>query len=899
MVSAVVRLARVSPQAPGSRECEKIEGSRDTPNAQPRASAGGWENWPKTGVSGIFDLNLLLPVRWAGGPPGFFHSPSSPSTAPRPFRAGRAMLFLALLVFARLALSETRIAELSRTARAIEFDEERCYRVREMNFQKEDAKFYLTDGYLILSKPVAGLPMAAAFSAEVEGGEAELLLLPPNRGERLSLASFTQSPNLEERFHRAVFLFTDGTAEQWEKQMASAEVPFKTSTEMGLVLKQRFESVTRNLVSSFEVRILQDLLSSRRREKGLFYAALGGAKLGNFDVFVDQRGRRLVTLGQVATREQGSLFDIWTQFEGRSRRDQAGPRTATADWDPRLDDFRIEATVHPDLRMEATTRMKATVADASEGAMPFEISSRVRITEARIDGEPAEVFQRDSLRATLMAGGQNELVLIVPPHPLIAGHTYEVELKHEGSVIREAGNGVFFVGSRANWHPQRGLQMARYEATFRYPKALTLVSAGESVEEKTEGEWRISRWKTPVPVRLLGFNLGTFERSTQTRGDYKIQVYANRQMEGTPPSMPPLMAPMPAPGLPRGPRRNDAPVMLTPAPAPSPLARLTRLAGELGEVFDFMAAQLGPPPLKTVNVTPIPGRFGQGFPGLLYLSTLNYLDPAAQAAAVKSEGALYFEILQAHEIAHQWWGNLVTPGASEDDWLMEGLANYTALLYLEKKRGVKTLDAVLETYKQRLLKTGDDGKTVESAGPIVWGSRLSSSQMPQAWQAITYEKGSWILHMLRRRMGDPAFSKLLGELTRRYALAPLTNADLQRVAAEQLPGDLSTAKSSALTIAAFFDTWVYGTGVPGFQLQHKTAATRAGVVVTGTVTQTGAGEDFTAEVPVEITLGRGRSITHWVKTSSDPVDFSVRLPAGVLPAQVKVALDPANWLLRR
>ena len=136
------------------------------------------------------------------------------------------------VLLAACVAAETRIAELSRAARALEFDAERCYRVREMNFQKEDAKFYLTDGYLILSKPVAGLPMAAAFSAEVEGGEAELLVLPPDRAERLSLASFTQSPNLEERFHRAVFLFTDGTAEQWEKQMAAAEVPFKKSTEM-------------------------------------------------------------------------------------------------------------------------------------------------------------------------------------------------------------------------------------------------------------------------------------------------------------------------------------------------------------------------------------------------------------------------------------------------------------------------------------------------------------------------------------------------------------------------------------------------------------------------------------------------------------------------------------------
>ena len=798
----------------------------------------------------------------------------------------------AFALAAASALAQTRVTELARAVRAVEFDETRCYRVRELNFQKEDAKFFLTDGYLIFSKPVDGAPIAMAFSAEVESGEAELLLMPPTRSERMSLASFTKSPNLEERVHRAIFLFSDGTAEMIAAQIAKAEVPFKQSTEMGLVLKQRFEPAARNLAASFEVRTVQDLLSAKRREKGYFYAALAGAEHGNFDVFIDQRGRRLLTVGQVVTREQGSVFDTWTQFEGRSRREMAGPRMAGLEWEPKLDDFRIDATVHPDLRIESVTRVKAAVSDASEGALPFEISARMRITDVRIDGEPAEIFQRESLRATLMTGGLNELVLIVPARPLEKGRIYEVELKHEGSVIREAGNGVFFVGSRANWYPQRGLQMARYDARFRYPKALTLVSAGEALEDASEGDWRITRWRTQVPVRLLGFNLGKFERTTQTRGDYKLEVYANRMMEG--PAAPPLLvAPPLAPGPGgRPPRRQD--LMIPLPPLPSPLARLEKLANELGETLEFMAARLGAPPLKTVNVTPIPGRFGQGFPGLLYLSTLNYVDAGAQQAATRQEGSLYFEILQAHEIAHQWWGNLVTPGATEDDWLMEGLANYTALLYVEKRRGTKALDQVLGRYRENLLRTGEDGKTVESSGPIVWGARLVTSQTPQAWQAITYEKGSWILHMLRRRMGDAAFTKLLGELTKRFALAPLTNGDLQRVAAELMP-----AGGKGNGAAAFFDTWVYGTGVPELKLQHKVSATRAGLVVTGTVTQTGVEEDFTAEVPVEIQLGRGRTLTEWVKTSSGAAEFSVKLPPGVLPAQVKVALDPAGGFLRR
>lgn len=801
-------------------------------------------------------------------------------------------LLMPLLAAWAAARGQSRLEELARGLKELEFDAARCYRVRELLLQKEDAKIYLTDGYLILSKPLGGGPVAAVFTSEVEGGEAEILLLPPSRGERMSLASFIETPNLEERFRNAVFLFTDGTGAELERRIAAAEPAYRRSEEMGLVLKQRYDGVARNLSGSFHVRALQDLMALQREGKGFFYAALGGARPGNFDLFIDQRARRLVTLGQVVTQEQGSIFNVWCQFEGRSWRDLPAARRPPARWDPELSDFQIEATILPDLNLQAVTRVKAVMKEAGDGVLPFEISSRMRITAATVDGQPAAVYQRESFRSVLMAGGQNELVLVVPAQPIETGRTYEVELRHEGNVIRDAGNGVYYVTARSNWYPQRGLQMARYDARFRYPKNLTLVSAGEPTEVAAEGDLQTSRWVTPLPVRMLGFNLGKFEHAGQTRGAYKLEVYANPSLERALTPLPAVVTPMPPPAWPRGPRRAmEMPAVLAAPVPPSPLARLEKMSAELAETLDFMATRLGPPPLKTLNVTPIPGRFGQGFPGLLYLSTLAYLDPRHQNERPAQDGPGYFEILQAHEVAHQWWGNLVTPGGGEDEWLMEALANYTALLFFEKKRGTKAMDAVLATYRDHLLRENEEGKTVESAGPIIWGTRLSNSQAPGAWQAITYEKGTWIMHMLRRRLGEAAFQKMLAEFTRRFAMAPLTNADLQAVAAEVAPPDARKG------VASFLDTWVYGTGIPELALTHKVNA--AARTVSGTITQKGVAEDFSAEVPVEIQLGRGRVLTQWVRTASEPVDFSVKLPPGVVAAQVKVALDPAHGLLRR
>jgi hypothetical protein len=63
--------------------------------------------------------------------------------------------------------------------------------------------------------------------------------------------------------------------------------------------------------------------------------------------------------------------------------------------------------------------------------------------------------------------------------------------------------------------------------------------------------------------------------------------------------------------------------------------------------------------------------------------------------------------------------------ADQDNWVMEALANYSALLYLEMRNGPKALDAVLAEYRKRLLERVEEDRTVESMGPIVWGARLS------------------------------------------------------------------------------------------------------------------------------------------------------------------------------
>ena len=792
------------------------------------------------------------------------------------------------MIPALAARAGTPVRDLAQGVLDAGLDLDECYQVRDLRFNKEDARFYLTEGLLIFGKPVNGVRLSAVFSGDVEGGDAEVLVMPPNRSERLSLASFTGSPNLDEHFQTAVLIFSDDTYSALLELIAARGTPRKRP-ERGALLVQAWDPVVRNLPRSFQVRIVKDLLGETRATSGFFYGALMSRRTGNFDFLYDPCEDGQINVGQVVARNNQGYFDLWTRFQAQSFRNH---KRATPAEDAVVKSYRIDTALDPDLRLQCTTEAIVIPGPQATRALQFDISPQMRVTEARIAGEPAEVFQPDSIRSSLIRGDVDEPLLIIPSKPLDPSREYRVEMKHSGSVVSESGNGVYFVGARGSWYPHRFPQFARYDLSFHYPRDFDLLATGEGVEQSTQGEWRMARYRLETPVRLAGFNLGRFDHRSIKRGNYTVNVYANRTLE---PALQQRVAVVPPPSSgPPGDHRwlvDLAPFSGTTPPA-EPNAHLEQFADEIASGLDFMAGRFGPPILNTLSVSPIPGNFGQGFPGLVYLSTLAYLDPKFRPAALRSETQqlFYSDIMPAHETAHQWWGNLVTSAGSEDEWLMEALANYSALLYLEQRKGPGALDEVLDDYRRQLLAKSESGAMIESAGPIIWGRRLDRSRAPSAWLVITYDKGSWIMHMLRRRMGDERFLAMLADLRRRYQYKTITTDQFRRLAAEALPPD-----SFDPQLEAFFDQWVYSTGIPAIRMSHSVRGKAPNLRITGTITQTEIAEDFSTWIPFEIQFPKGKPIVHWVKTGNDPASFSV----AVREPPSKVLLDPSNSVLRK
>src|SRR4030095_4715440 len=171
----------------------------------------------------------------------------------------------------------------------------------------------------------------------------------------------------------------------------------------------------------------------------LFAGMFRSTKLGAFDILYDPENTEQILAGHLTTRENRLYFDTWTSFPARSPKKNPNPLMR----DPQLSDYRIDATVAPDLTLNVITRIKVRVTAASLAVAQFEIAREMSVKEVHVDGVAAEVLQAETARLNLVRGGNN-LFLVAPAEPLHAGREYEFEFRHSGKVIQQAGEHLYY-----------------------------------------------------------------------------------------------------------------------------------------------------------------------------------------------------------------------------------------------------------------------------------------------------------------------------------------------------------------------------------------------------------------------------------------------------------------------
>jgi aminopeptidase N len=291
----------------------------------------------------------------------------------------------------------------------------------------------------------------------------------------------------------------------------------------------------------------------------------------------------------------------------------------------------------------------------------------------------------------------------------------------------------------------------------------------------------------------------------------------------------------------------------------SPSALIGSVTDSASRAVEYFETVFGPFPYPQLAISQVPGSFGQGWPGLVYLPTVAFLPSSAlsQLGAKPGRDSVEDRATLEHEIAHQWWGNLVGWRTYHDQWLSEGFASYAAALELkQEKSGDRIFKDLLAYYRQDLLAKDKQGNTVESAGPIWLGGRLTNSLDPAGYDVIVYKKACWVIHMLRLLLSDPEsgsdarFFQMLHDFVTAYGGRDPSTEDFLKHAEKYMTraSDLDHDRK----LDWFFKEWVYSTGLPEYRLRTSVRALNGSYRVEGTITQRGVDPSFEMLVPVDV-----------------------------------------------
>lgn len=229
-----------------------------------------------------------------------------------------------------------------------------------------------------------------------------------------------------------------------------------------------------------------------------------------------------------------------------------------------------------------------------------------------------------------------------------------------------------------------------------------------------------------------------------------------------------------------------------------------------------------------------------------------------------------------HEIAHQWFGNAVTEVNWNDAWLSEGFATFFTLLFIEKEYGK-------EEYNKGIIKAKKAVFDISLKIPNFSIVAERTAEKEQVTNGLTYQKGAWVLHMLRDLIGEANFKNGIQSYYRKFFNANASTDDFR----------IEMEKASGKNLKAFFKQWLYQPVNPTIDLKWRFDSVHKIININLTQTQM---TNFDFNLPIEIAC--------YVKGKKQPTILKMNLnkkqfnPSFKLNGQLeKVEMDPRNILL--
>jgi hypothetical protein len=723
------------------------------------------------------------------------------------------------------------------------FDASKTANVEGLSLVRDRIHITLNDGTLQFSQPADGLVFGAAFK-----GRGHIEIAPPDPAEAQQLELFTKQKSLSLDFTQATFSFTDDTFEEIAKQVKWVNAPDNSLAQ----LYQNRQRAREDLAAEIVPRIYEGVVSTNRKQTAYFAADMKTNNFGWVLARYDALDLEDVSIGRY--KSWGSpveYFETWMSFPaGNVSPFQVNENPLSKDVFL-VRSYQIDSTVTAGADLSATAKVSLDYQMSGAQALVFALSANLRVASVKdAQGNPLPFFQPQDPKDRIPTYG--DYVAVALPQPTQAGQNATLTFQYGGKhLIQKVGNGNYFCPSYG-WYPGVADDFAArsdFELIFRSPKKLTLVATGDETSDKTDGDWTVTTWKSPAPQSVAGFAFGDYKLYDEKVGNIDVQVYANR----SPDDFLSMINEFAQPNIP-GVQNNGSP--LAAMGSLDPAATIKTMGTELGNNLRVFQNYFGPFPFDRLAATNIPYSYGQGWPMLLYLSVLSFLDETQRHVLGIQDQIRISDYFRAHEVSHQWWGHEVGWKTYHDQWLSEGFAQFSGNLYVEFRDNPKEYVNRLKSDRQELFSKNQYGYRYADLGPIWMGQRLASSLAPDGYDKVIYDKGGYVLEMLRAMMfnsrsqdPDASFKAMMQDFTRTFAGKAASTEDFKAIVEKHMLPSMDLDGNHRMDW--FFIEYVYGTGVAQYHLDYNVQQSPDNKwVVTGTVVQSGVPDGWKDLIPL-------------------------------------------------
>jgi len=728
--------------------------------------------------------------------------------------------------------------------------------VENVQIVRDRVKITLINGTIQFTQPANGVVFGAVFR-----GSGRVQIVPPNPIEAQQLRLLANQDTLDMTFSEATFSFTDGLLEEVGKQVKWKEGP------AGDDLYAKRQEEREDVGGEYLPRLYKSVMSPDRKRTAYFLADLKTNEKPWVEVRYDAMQPEEVRVGHWGEMGAYKHLDYWMNFPAEDR----DPRFVYDDPESRQDylipDYQIDANAEESAEMSATARVTVQPRYSGERVLVFTLDSNLHLATVK-DAQGRTLEFHQARERKLRSQSHGNYVAVMLQEPTQAGQKQAIEFQYGGKhIVEKVGEGNYYCESfgwyPALFEPELGIDVfafrSNFDLTFHIPKKFKLVATGTKTSEKTEGKELVSTWKSDIPLAAAGFSFGNYKVFTDKVGDIDVQIYANDEPDANQKNIQ-MDVNNDLGQLNDGRYASRTTYATVGVLVPSAYGK--KMTSEMVNTLKDFQAYFGPYPYKTLSVTSISGGYGQGWPGLLYLSWITFLDKGQQDTLGITDKSQASDRFRAHESSHQWWGHRVGWKSYHDQWLSEGFAEFSGLLYVQFAENMKEDLIQFRLAKEHLTHEDRYRHRVDTLGPIWMGQRIYSSATDDwTYQSLVYLKGAYVLQMIRQMMTDPRspdpehiFKDTMQDYCKTYENKAASTEDFKAIVEKHMTPGMDLDGNHKMDW--FFGQYVYGMGMPTYSLHVNLTPTADGKTsVSGELLRTGVPDNWKDVIPIYAHMG--------------------------------------------